>query len=316
MTYAYLNPWQHTLKEVITFFGIGLHSGRRVMLRIEPAEPDSGRVFVRSDVPADEAEIPALWTHSANTELCTELQNVHGVCVSTVEHLLAALYASGIDNARIVVNGPEIPILDGSAYPYMSLIHSIGTRQQDRPRRAIQITQPIAVHERDRSIALMPASVPRITLDIDFASRAVGKQSLSMTLDDVSLSREIVAARTFGFAQDIDRLRARGLALGGSLANAVLFDDERALNEDGLRFPDEPVRHKILDAIGDLALAGAPLLGHLHGRQSGHEMNIRIIRELFRRRDSWRYLDLSEMHDRPMADTTDAGLSSSSREKG
>jgi UDP-3-O-[3-hydroxymyristoyl] N-acetylglucosamine deacetylase len=314
MTNAYLNSWQHTLKEVITFFGIGLHSGRRVMLRIEPAEPDSGRVFVRSDVPAGEAEIPALWTHSVNTELCTELQNVHGVCVATVEHLLAALYASGIDNARIVVNGPEIPILDGSAFPYMSLIRSIGTRQQDRPRRAIQITQPVAVYERERSIALMPASVPRITLDIDFASRAVGKQSLSMTLDDTSIAREIVAARTFGFAKDVDRLRARGLARGGSLANAVLFDDERPLNEDGLRFPDEPVRHKILDAIGDLALAGAPVIGHLHGRQSGHVMNTRILRELFRRRDSWRYLDLSEVRDRPMADSADTEVSSSSRE--
>ena len=189
MTNAYLNPWQHTLKEVITFFGIGLHSGQRVMLRIEPADPDSGRVFVRSDVPAAEAEIPALWNYSVNTELCTELQNVHGVCVSTVEHLLAALYASGVDNARIVINGPEIPILDGSAHPYMSLIRSIGTRQQNRARRAIQITQPVAVHERDRSIALMPASVPRITLDIDFPSKAVGKQSLSMTLDDATISR-------------------------------------------------------------------------------------------------------------------------------
>lgn len=279
--------FQHTLNHPIRFVGPGLHSGRMISMVVQPAPADSGRIFIRRDVPAGRAEVPARWNAVTDTRLSTTVANRFGIRVATIEHLMAALHAGGIDNARILLNGPEVPILDGSAAPFMRLIRQVGVCRQREERRVIVVRRPVRVEEHGKSAILVPDLVPSMDMTIDFGAGVIGRQQLSVAVDRESFERELADARTFGFRDQVDVLRTLGLVKGGSLRNAVVIDRDGVVNPEGLRHPDEFVRHKILDAIGDLALAGAPILGRFIGHRSGHALNNALLRELLQNDDAW-----------------------------
>ena len=282
--------WQHTLADEFTCVGRGLHSGHKVGMRLRPAPPGSGIHFVRLDAPAGQRVVTAHWRNVIESELCTEIANASGVTVRTVEHLLAALYAFEIDNALVELDGPEVPIMDGSAASFTSLLQRIGTVRQSAVRRALLITKPVAVSDGDRFAVLLPSPQPRITVEIDFPSPAIGRQRCSLALQPDTFAREIAGARTFGFAHELRALRARGLAAGGSLRSAILVDGERVVNAEGLRFPDEFARHKLLDCIGDLSLLGVPVIGHLVAHKPGHRLCHRLLRAVDAAADATRLI--------------------------
>jgi len=281
---------QRTLKNQIKCTGIGLHSGRRVSMLLLPAAADQGIVFRRTDVPDGERDVPARFDQAADLILCTTVRNQAGVTVSTVEHLMAAFAGCGIDNATVELDGPEVPVMDGSSAPFVFLVECAGVVEQNTPRRYIEILKPVEVKEGGRAASLAPADKFSVSFAIDFASELVGEQNCYFEMRDGSFKAELSRARTFGFAGEVEKLHALGLALGGSLENAVVVSGDRVLNEGGLRYSDEFVRHKALDSIGDLYLAGAPILGHFHGERSGHALNNRLLRTLFADADAWRYV--------------------------
>jgi len=285
---------QCTLAARIDYVGVGLHSGRKLTTSILPAPPNSGICFVRRDVHAEHALIRASWHNVVDTRLCTVLGNEHGVTLSTVEHLLAALRGSGVDNALIEVSAGELPILDGSCEPLLKLIEAAGIVSQRLPRSAIWIESPIEVRQGERFAVLAPGDWPRISVDIEFEHAAIGAQCYSVELHDQIFASEIAPARTFGFASDLDELHGQGLALGGSMQNAVVLDDDGVVNAEGLRFADEFVRHKILDCLGDLALAELPIFGHFYAYRPGHRLNNALLRELFANRQAWRRVGYDE----------------------
>ena len=270
--------WQHTLAGDITCVGRGLHSGHRTSMRLRPAPPGTGIRFLRMDVDAGQRVVTAHWRNVVESELCTVIANEHGVTVRTVEHLLAALRGCEIDNAVVELEGPEVPIMDGSAAPFVSLLQRTGSVPQPAARRALYIRQPVTVSNGDRYAMLLPDPQAQITVEIDFPNPVIGRQRYSMTLDPVTFAREIAPARTFGFAHDVRALQARGIALGGSLRSAILVDEQRVVNEEGLRFPDEFVRHKLLDCVGDLSLLGLPVIGHLVAYKPGHQLCHQLLR--------------------------------------
>ncbi len=300
-----LSTSQCTLGEVIRYVGIGLHSGRSVSMQLHPAAPNTGICFVRKDVPASDAVIPASWKNVVDTRLCTVLGNEHGVTIGTVEHLLAAIRSCGIDNLMIELSGDEVPILDGSCAPIVEIIKKAKIVTQNLPRYGICIEKPIAVRQGERYAILEPSAVPRVTVEIEFDSPAIGAQCLSVDLVDDLFEKEIAPARTFGFADQLPQLRAQGLALGGSMRNAVLVKEDRVVNEEGLRFADEFVRHKILDCYGDLALAEAPIFGHLHTHKPGHILNHALLREMYKQQHAWRKLTYAEILTRIERDDID-----------
>ena len=277
---------QRTLKNSIGCTGIALHSGAQVALTLAPAEPDDGIVFKRTDIAAA-AAIPARWNHVVDTRLNSTLGGAGGVTIGTVEHLMAALAGCEIDNAVIEVDGPEVPIMDGSAAPFVFLIECAGIVEQERPRRVIRIRKPVSVEDGPCFASLTPAPGFSVSFDIDFTSAAVCRQTIRIGLANGTFKKELARARTFGFLDEIEGLRAAGLARGGSLENAVVISGDEVLNEGGLRYADEFVRHKVLDAIGDLYLAGAPIVGRFHGVCSGHDTNNRLLRALFADADAW-----------------------------
>ncbi|MEM1344130.1 MAG: UDP-3-O-acyl-N-acetylglucosamine deacetylase [Pseudomonadota bacterium] len=284
-----------TLNAPVGFDGTGLHTGKRARLTLYPAFGGTGIVFRRTDIAASDARIPARYDLVSDTRLCTRLTNEAGVSVSTVEHLMAALAGLGITDALILIDGPEVPIMDGSAAPFVEAILAKGLRETAGLCPAIRILDSVSVSEGDKRAALhpLPEAASGLVLDfrIDFAEAAIGAQTLSLALTPGAFSREIANCRTFGRLADIERLRAMGLGLGGSLDNAVVVDGARVLNPGGLRRADEFVRHKMLDAVGDLALAGAPILGRYEGVRAGHEMTNRLLHALFERPDSWEWAD-------------------------
>lgn len=281
MNYQPRKPsWQHTLAGELTYVGRGLHSGRRVRLHLRPAAPDTGIRFVRTDVSSNRRVVPAHWHYVVESELCTTLANEHGVSVGTVEHLLAALHGREIDNAVIELDGPEVPIMDGSAAPFVATLQRIGIVRQAQARRALFVTRPVVASESDRYAVLLPGVQARMTVEIDFRTPAIGRQRYSLELKPETFAHEIAPARTFGFAHELQTLRERGLASGGSLRSAILVDGSRVVNEDGLRFPDEFVRHKLLDCVGDLALLGMPVVGHLVAHKPGHRLCHQLLRAL------------------------------------
>jgi UDP-3-O-[3-hydroxymyristoyl] N-acetylglucosamine deacetylase len=286
---------QRTLRQAVSFVGLGLHSGKKTRMTLRPCDDASGIFFRRKDVPTSRSLIAARWHRVSSTNLSTGLSNSHDVSISTVEHLMAALRLCGIDNLEIEVDGPEIPIMDGSAMPFVETLGSIGTREIDTPRKAIWIHKPVEVRDGERYALLMPDNRPRVTVSIDFSEPAIGAQTLSVITDDPELRQSIAPARTFGFLHEVEQLRERGLALGGSLNNAILVDGERVVNPEGLRFADEFVRHKVLDAIGDLSLIGAPLMGHYHAFKSGHLMNKLLIYKLLTDRSAWSLIGMNEL---------------------
>lgn len=290
---------QRTLKSNVGYVGIGLHSGHRVSMRVRPARINTGIHFIRKDVPVAERVISARWNNVTDTHQCTVISNEHGVSVRSVEHLMAALYGCGIDNALVEVDGPEVPAMDGSSAPFVALIDRAGAVTQSAPRRAIQLHKPVTVCDGDKFALLMPDITPKLTVEIDFANCAVGFQRHSVELNDDTFKRELARARTFGFAEQVGHLREMGLALGGSLQNAIVIEGERVINQEGLRFQDEFVRHKILDCIGDLALAGAPIIGHFFAHKPGHKLNNALVHQLHGDVDAWSYVTFGEIQQRP-----------------
>ncbi len=272
---------QRTLKNPIGCSGVGLHSGVKATMVIRPAPAGSGIRFKRTDISGRQAVIPADFRRVVDSRLCSAIANEDGVTISTVEHLMAAFAGLGIDNALVEVNGPEIPIMDGSAAPFAFLIECAGVREQDAPRMAIKVLKPVEVREPSRYATLAPADTFTVSFDIEFSSPAVASQSHAVQMVNGTFKKEVSRARTFGFEHEVAALRAAGLLLGGSLDNAVVVSGAKVLNDSGLRYPDEFVRHKILDSIGDLYLAGAPIVGSFHGSRSGHALNHRLLGALF-----------------------------------
>jgi len=282
---------QRTLRSRINCSGVGLHSGRRVELTIGPAAVNTGIQFKRTDAAGNGATIPARWDRVVDTRLCTVIGTGDGVVVSTVEHLMAAFAGLGIDNATVEIDGPEVPIMDGSADAFVFLIECAGLVEQSAPRKRIRILKPITVGDEKSSATLVPAPFASLDFALDFANPAIGKQEKSVRVAEDAFKRELSRARTFGFAEEVELLQKAGLARGGSLDNAVVIGADRVLNREGLRYGDEFVRHKLLDAMGDLYLAGALIEGRFHGTRSGHALNNQLLRALFADPDAWVLID-------------------------
>ncbi|NIM70829.1 MAG: UDP-3-O-acyl-N-acetylglucosamine deacetylase [Xanthomonadales bacterium] len=278
---------QRTLKNVIRATGVGIHSGEKVFMTLRPAAVNTGIVFRRVDLDPV-AEIPAMATNVGDTSMSTTL--VHDdVRASTVEHLLSAMAGMGIDNAYVDLSAPEVPIMDGSAGPFVFLIQSAGIEEQSAPKRFIRILQSVEIRQDDKWARIEPYDGFRVSFKIDFNHPVFRSHTSFASVDfsTTSFLREVARARTFGFMRDLEMLRDRQLVLGGSMDNAVVLDDYRVLNEDGLRYEDEFVKHKVLDAIGDLYLLGHPLIGAFSGYKSGHHLNNLLLRELLDRPDCW-----------------------------
>lgn len=280
---------QRTLKAPIDCTGVALHSGSTVRMVINPAEANTGIVFRRTDIAGKGAEIAARWDNVVDTRLCTVLGNADGVTVSTVEHVMAALAGCGIDNAIVELNGPEVPIMDGSSEPFVFLLECAGVVEHDVPRRVIRVHKFVSVSDGESTVSIGPSSRFEIDMEIDFQSQAVDHQSINLGVVNGAFSKELARARTFGFLHEVEAMQAAGLARGGSLDNAIVVSGDRILNEDGLRFDDEFVRHKALDAFGDMYLAGGQLVGAFSGVRSGHALNNKLLHALFADDSAWSY---------------------------
>ena len=281
---------QRTLKTVIGCRGVGLHSGQKVAMTLCPAAPDSGILFRRIDAGV---EIRAHWTNAIDSPLCTVLSNGEGAKVGTVEHLMAALAGAEIDNVIVELDGPEVPVMDGSAAPFLFLIECAGAIEQDAARRAIRVLKPVRISEADATAELSPDHGFSMSFEIDFDNPLIRRQEISLTFASETFKTELSRARTFGLLDDVKRLRAAGLARGGSLDNAIVVARDQVLNMGGLRYGDEFVRHKLLDAFGDLYLAGGPLIGYFRGVRSGHAHTRRLLAALFADDEAWRYTTMS-----------------------
>lgn len=272
---------QNTLKSTATLTGQGLHSGQPVTLTVHPAPADHGIVFIRTDIVEGDARISATWDRVVPSRLCTLIANDDGVSVSTIEHVMAALAGCAITNAVIEVDGPEVPILDGSAAPFAAAFLRAGIVEQDAPLQVLRVLRAVEVREGEAVARLEPAPSLEMQFSIDFADAAIGRQQKALTLANGTFLRELSDSRTFCRQADVDAMRRAGLALGGTLENAVVVEGDRVLSPGGLRHRDEPVRHKMLDALGDLSLAGAPILGRYIGTRAGHALTNKLLRALF-----------------------------------
>ena len=283
---TFLKQKQQTIKNEILFSGIGLHSGKHARVVIKPSESDSGIKFIRTDVEKNNT-IKALWYNVSSTVLSTTVSNEWNVSVSTIEHLMSALSGMHIDNANIYINGPEIPIMDGSSMPFVELIENAKTKEQDCRRRIIKVLKKVEVCRNDSFVRLSPNKQFSVNFEIEFDSPVINKQSCSLRLLNGNYKSDVSSARTFGFEKDVKGLMANGFALGGSLDNAIVVGKQSILNKEGLRFTDEFVRHKILDSIGDLYLAGYPIEGYFYGRKSGHALNHELLKKLLSNEDNF-----------------------------
>ena len=268
---------QSTIDSPVETSGIGLHSAVRVNIRLLPAPANRGIVFRRVDL--DNFEIEASWKHVARVSYATSLMK-KGVLISTTEHLLSALVGCGVDNAIIEIDSLELPILDGSGTPFVELIRQAGVKRQRAPRSYLRVLKPVEVREQGKSIGIYPCDSYRVTCAIDFPHPLIGRQTYELELTPENYTRAIAPARTFGFLREVDALRNMGLIRGGSLDNALVLNDTGLMNATGLRFPDEFCRHKLLDLIGDLALIGRPILGHVIAERAGHYMHVALVDRL------------------------------------
>ena len=290
---------QRTLSSSITATGVGLHTGKKINLRINPGQHDSGIVFIRTDMTSD--QITASLKNVHDTRLSTTISN-GSASVSTVEHLLSALAGLGIDNAIIELDGPEVPIMDGSSRPFVFLIQSAGISEQNHPKKFIKITKDIEVKQNDKWAKIEPFDGFKVAFTIDFDHPSFPKETQTSTIDfsTISYLSQVSRARTFGFAKDIENLRKNNLALGGSVNNAIVIDDYKIVNEDGLRYKDEFVKHKILDAIGDLYLLGHSLIGSFSAFKSGHHLNNLLLRELINNETAWEQVIIEDEEKAPI----------------
>jgi len=273
----------------VIFAGVGLHTGSHVRVAVRPAPVDAGIVFVRTDVHDRDNRVPVKPDAVCQTQLGTVINNAADVRVSTIEHLMAALAALAIDNCVVELDGPEVPIMDGSSEPFIQILDRAGRRKQEAARRYIEILAPVVVEEAGGKLAsLSPSDRFEVAFEIAFDSKAIGRQRVDLTVDEESFRAELSNCRTFGFVRDVEALRAIGLARGGSMENAVVIDGDRVLNPEGLRRPDEFVRHKALDAVGDLYVLGAPIIGRFEGVLAGHGLNNAVVRALIANPAAWR----------------------------
>ena len=293
---------QRTIKNTIHCRGVGLHSGVKTSLILHPAPPDSGIHFRRTDASGGGAEIAASWRNAVESALCTTLSNGEGITIGTVEHLMAALAGAEIDNVLVELDGPEVPIMDGSAAAFVAAIDQAGIVGQQAARRFIQVLRPVQVAMGDCFGELRPhAAGFRAEVEIDFANPVIGRQKYTLDLSPERFRREISRARTFGCMNDSARLWSAGFSLGASFENTVVFDDTRLLNPEGLRYSDECARHKVLDVVGDLALAGLPLLGAYRSVRGGHKLNHAVLTALMADRSAWRVAEAAEVARRSRA---------------
>ena len=283
------NNNQQTIEDSIFVKGIGLHSGKDVELKLEPATVDNGIKFIRADLKNNNI-IEAIWSNVSETLLSTTISNAHGLKISTIEHLMSALSGLHIDNLNIYINAAEVPIMDGSSKPFVEMIEKVGIKEQNKKRKLLNIKKSIEVSGNNSSAKIIPNNQFSIDFEIDFPSHLVSKQSCQLQLINGNYKTDIAAARTFGFEKDVEYLRSNGFALGGSLDNAVVVGKNKILNKDGLRYTDEFVRHKILDSIGDLYLAGSPVIGYFYGNKSGHYLNNQLLRKLFSNESNYEYI--------------------------
>ncbi len=279
---------QKTIKNSVSCFGVGLHSGAVVNLTLKPAAVNSGIIFKRTDITDKNNEIPANYQYVTKTTLGTTICNEDGVEVSTIEHLMAAFWGCGIDNVIVEIDAAEIPIMDGSSCDFVFLIECAKIVTQEKPRRFIEILKPISTQEKDAFINVTPHHEFSINMVIDFDHKVIQKQERNFIAKDLSFKMDLSRARTFGFVKDVEKLQSIGLARGGSLKNAIVIDEDKVLNEEGLRYEDEFVRHKLLDSIGDLYLAGAQICGKFEGFKTGHGLNNKILRTIFADHSAWR----------------------------
>ena len=293
---------QRTLKNVIRATGVGLHSGEKVYLTLRPAPVDTGIVFFRTDLDPI-AKIPAKADKVGETLLSTTLSNEDGVKVSTVEHLLSAMAGLGIDNCFIDLSSAEVPIMDGSAGPFVFLLQSAGIAEQEAPKRFVRVKKEISVEEDGKKATFLPFDGFKVSFEIDFDHPVFKNRTQFACVDFSSTSfvKEVSRARTFGFMRDIEQLRSMNLVLGGSVDNAIVVDDYKILNEDGLRYDDEFVKHKILDAIGDLYLLGHSLIGEFRGYKSGHGLNNKLLRAMLADKSCWEMVTFEDMEKAPIS---------------
>ncbi len=290
--------YQRTMRNKVGCFGVGLHTGIRVDLTLLPAVEDSGIVFRRTDIKDKNPEVRASYKNVSNTLLGTTLRNEDGVHIATIEHLMAALWGCGIDNCVVEINGPEVPIMDGSSEPFVFLIECAGVQEQKKTRKVIEVLKEVTVYENSNKdsgyITVSPADSFSVNLSIDFGENVIASQNCAFDLKNVSFKSDICRARTFGFEHEVETMRQNGLARGGSLENAIVIGKEGVLNKEGLRYGDEFARHKVLDCIGDIYLAGAYLQGSLKGFKSGHALNNQLLRKFFADEDAWRISQVPE----------------------
>ena len=280
--------FQHTLRTPAVFAGVGVHTGAHTRVAVRPAGADVGVVYVRTDIADRDNRVPVTPEAVCKTQLGTVIANPSGVTVSTIEHLMAALVMLGIDNAVVEIDGPEMPIMDGSSQPFVEVLDRAGKRALPAPRRFIEILDTVEVTDGDKRAALKPALRFEVAFEIFFPTAVIGRQYIDLAMDEHAFRRELADCRTFGFLHEVEALRSLGLARGGSMENVVVIEGDRVLNPEGLRRPDEFVRHKALDAIGDLYVLGAPVIGRFEGALAGHGINNQLARALVARPDAWR----------------------------
>ncbi|OUR79211.1 UDP-3-O-[3-hydroxymyristoyl] N-acetylglucosamine deacetylase [Alphaproteobacteria bacterium 46_93_T64] len=281
--------FQKTLRNSISCTGVGVHSGNVVNMTLKPAAAGTGIVFRRLDVAPEVSEIPALYNTVSELVMCTTIANAANVKVATIEHLMAAFSGSGIDNAIVELDGPEVPVMDGSAAPFIFLIECADIIEQELPRQYIKVLKEIEARDGDAAAILSPGDNVSIAFEIAFDNQRIGRQSCSFNMRNGTFKNELSRARTFGFLGELEQLKSMGLAKGGSLENAIVLSGEEVLNEEGLRYQDEFVRHKALDAVGDLYLAGAPIIGQFHGYRSGHALNNKLLHAFLSDENAWCY---------------------------
>lgn len=294
MDISHMHIHQRTVAKPATCTGIGLHSGKTVNLTIKPAPPNHGIKFIRTDL-LDSPSISALFSRVVDTSLATVI-GYNGFIVSTIEHLMAAFAGLAIDNALVELDSHEVPVMDGSAGPFTQMIRDAGIKTQAAPRHFFIVKTPIALREGDKSVCVYPSHSARITCSIEFDHQLVRKQSVTIDVTDLAFEAEISRARTFGFLEEVEYLKRYGFAQGGSLDNAVVLGQNEIMNQEGLRFDDEFVRHKLLDCIGDFSLLGLPILGHLVLNKSGHAFNHQFLKAFLNQKEAWETRTFQELH--------------------